>query len=200
MAKAQYRIFLNSNNFTNTFEGYIMTDLEKYVIADFGVTTTQDYNQKNIKIKANTKISSCVTLELLSEDPIEMSRNEIDKRLLSYFDFIFKNHFEGKIKYTHFASEAKKIRQQKCVSWDLALLLAHIEDKKVREKVIEDLYFAGMTSLKKEEIHILNKGSQKEKKTLIRKLISKESFEFLKVQTRGRKYISAIASYLTRCS
>lgn len=200
MATAQYRIFLNSNNFSDNFEGYIMTDLEKYVIADFGVHTVQNYNQKKITIKANTEMPSCITLKLLCEDPIEMSRSEIDKRLLEYFDYIFENYFEGKIKYTHFASEAKKIRQQNCVSWDLALLLAHVEDKELRANIIENLYFAGMMPLTRDIIHILKNGSQKAKKRTIRDLISTESFEGLQIQRRGRKYITAISNYLLRCS
>lgn len=196
-----YRIFFNQKSFKkDEFEGYVMADLEKYVIADFGVHTVQSYNEKKITIKANTEISSCVTVELLCGEEIEISRNVIDKSLLDYFDYIFENYFEGKIKYTHFASEAKKIRQQNCVSWDLALLLAHVEDKELRYTIIEDLYFSSMMPLTKENIHILKNGSQKAKKRIICDLISNESFEGLQVQKRGRKYITALSNYLLRCS
>lgn len=195
-----YKIYKATNPKAGVLAAYVVTDLEGLALVEFIVTATQNRNCAQLTISPNTYMLETrfdVNVLLSNFTEIEFTKGDV---IGDYIDFYFNNYLESYVDGKGINSRARKIRTQICTSWKMSYLYASISSDEILAEVIEEIRGIYICpSFTSEEIRILRHGTLNQKKSVIRNSISKKAFNAMQIQTRGHKYIDALAHELMRC-
>ena len=195
-----YKIYKATNPKAGVSSAYVVTDLEGLALAEFIVTAIQNRNCAQLTISPNTyMLETRFDVNVLLSEFTEVEFN-IGDFVGDYIDFYFNNYLKNYVDGKGISSRARKIRTQVCTSWKMSYLYASISSDEILDEVIEEIrgiYICPCFT--SEEADILRYGTLNQKKSVIRNIISTKAFNAMQIQTRGHKYIDALAHELMRC-
>lgn len=195
-----YKIYKATNPKAGISSAYVVTDLEGLALAEFIVTTIQNRNCAQLTISPNTHmLETRFDVNVLPSEFTEIEFT-IGDVVGDYIDFYFNNYLKIYVDGKGISSRARKIRTRFCTGWKMSYLYASIPSDELLDEVVEEIreiYICPCFT--SEEVQILRYGTLNQKKSIIKNTISTKAFNAMQIQTRGHKYIDALAHELMRC-
>lgn len=182
--------------------GYLLTR-DGFVILHFSEHLSVSNNSYRISLRLEKDCSFEKAIPIQSHNEAVLLANE-SLEALGYDILLFicqcymsSKDFELK---GDIAEKALRIQRKTELPWDVSHLLANVSDVKMLEECISEVKNARLYNFNTDNgpflISQLCSGNKVQIRYALKKILSKNAYEALNLETRGHRYLNSLASYI----
>ena len=208
MTTAYYVAILRLNNlklYPGLQNGYLLANQDDEVLMSFSENTSYTSTSMRRSVHKHN-LSSGLTLtvqQTLGFCPTEITNFEfLDVSLLSFICQCYYESIDYKVKGNAFSERARAIQGKYGIPYEICKMFANLPNDETIDKVAFEirsarLYGIDYSNVNRFVISLGEDSSKREKRKAFKELLGAEVYESLELDTRGNKYLNALAKHIT---